>query len=72
MNDLYRAQRVLHLLTLANNELIQIKNQTEGTSTALATVIEDFKNMHFAGPSGYDPGPTYEQCPQCDHYRVKK
>jgi hypothetical protein len=27
--------------------------------------------MGVTGPSGYDPKPVYEKCPNCTHYRLK-
>lgn len=69
--------RLSFLLELASLELQQLKGEMEGADAekirkSVQSSIESLKKMYFTGPHGYDPGPTFEKCPTCSHYRLKK
>lgn len=76
MSDMSRAVILRYLLTLANNEMIQTEEskpeEVNNLKNDLAKVIAKIDNIYFAGPSGFNPVPTYEKCEKCGNYRLKK
>jgi hypothetical protein len=72
MNDKVHTQQAVQLLMQAHAKLALIEDPAvAGSFRALGSIIDELGVARSVGPSGYEPKPAYEKCPNCEHYRTR-
>jgi len=68
--------RLCYVLELAKLEVAWLEDEAGFDFSTIGNHVEqsldEVKSFHFTAPHGYRPGPTFEKCPECRRYRLKK